>query len=67
MAALTRPDTANYEIHERVQVDTAGTFLFRVPWQDIDGVLFSVLVAQETYRLIYAIVVAASTCGMMRF
>jgi hypothetical protein len=25
MAALTRPDTANYEIHEHVRVDTTGT------------------------------------------
>ena len=25
MAALSRPDTANYEIHEHVKVDTTGT------------------------------------------
>ena len=28
MAALTLPDTANYEIHEHVKVDTTGKFLF---------------------------------------
>ena len=56
MAALTRPDTASYEVHENVVVDTQGTYITDKKPRRIDQcpyIIYSVsVIGEKLYLLI---------------